>query len=153
MTGSTLAKALIAAVWVVVMLVVLAVGLEYFLKTRSEKRREVRLIGKERYDEFARAYYPFGFQHINPTYLFFFPFEPEARTALSNEHVTLDEAGFRGQGPEFVGDRKLAFLIGGSTAFSSASSDSTTITGYLNQIQDRYFFVNAGVPSWNRAVS
>jgi hypothetical protein len=63
--------------------------------------------------------------------------------------VTLDSAGFRGPGPEFAGDRELAFLIGGSTAFSYSSSDSTTITGYLNRLQNRYFFVNAGVPSWN----
>ncbi len=149
MTGSNLAKAVIAAVWVLVMATVLAVGLEFFLKMRWNKRREVKQIGKERYDELARAYHPFAVQHINPNYLFFFPFESEDRIALSNEHVTLDGAGFRGPGPEFVDDLELAFLIGGSTAFSYASSDSTTITGYLNRMQDRYFFVNAGVPSWN----
>jgi hypothetical protein len=44
----------------------------------------------------------------------------------------------------------LAFLLGGSAAFGHfATSDATTITGYLNRLQDEYFFVNAGVPSWN----
>jgi hypothetical protein len=44
----------------------------------------------------------------------------------------------------------LAFLLGGSAAFGDyASSDATTIAGYLNRIQDQYFFVSAGVPSWN----
>jgi hypothetical protein len=44
----------------------------------------------------------------------------------------------------------LAFLLGGSAAFGQyASSDAATITGYLNRIQDKYFFVNAGVPGWN----
>lgn len=49
-----------------------------------------------------------------------------------------------------AGDRKLAFFLGGSAAFGHfASSDSTTITGYLNASQNEYHFVNAGVPSWN----
>lgn len=41
-------------------------------------------------------------------------------------------------------------MLGGSAAFGHfSSSDNTTITGYLNAIQNRYYFVNAGVPSWN----
>jgi hypothetical protein len=49
-----------------------------------------------------------------------------------------------------VGERKLAFIVGGSAVFGHyAGSDSATITGFLNSLQSEYFFVNAGVPSWN----
>jgi hypothetical protein len=149
MTGSNLAKAVVVLVWLVVGTLGLAIGLEFFLKSRWADRRSVKVTGVQRLDAATKAHHPFAIQHVNPNYLFFFPFDSTDRVALSNEFVTLDASGFRGKGPEFVEDRALAFLIGGSTAFSFASSDSTTITGYLNRMQDRYFFVNAGVPSWN----
>lgn len=149
MSGRTLARLVIATIWVLFVAIVVAVGLELFLNFRWLERREVKKTGKERYDALSEGYHPFAVQHINPTYLFFLPFDPAERVALSNEFVTIDSAGFRGPGPESAGDRKLAFLVGGSTAFSYSSADSTSITGYLNRLQDRYFFVNAGVPSWN----
>lgn len=97
-----------------------------------------------------RAYAPFGVLHLHPQYFFFFPRDPRERVAISNETCSIDADGFRGPGPAHAGGRKLAFLLGGSAAFGfMASSDATTITGYLNQLQDKYFFVNAGVPSWN----
>lgn len=149
MKGSTLGKVAIALIWGLLLSLVLAIGLEAFLKARWAKRREVKEVGLEQYDRLTKAYHPFAIQYIHPTYLFFFPFAPEDRVALSNAYVTLDRAGFRGPGPEQAAGRDLAFLLGGSTAFSFSSSDSTSITGYLNRLQDRYFFVNAGVPSWN----
>jgi hypothetical protein len=94
-------------------------------------------------------YGAFRVQHLHPQYMYFFPFEPEARVALSNDVVRLSAEGFRGGAPPDAGDRRLAFVLGGSAVFGDfASSDSTTITAYLNQLQDEYFFVNAGVPSW-----
>jgi hypothetical protein len=149
MSGKTLGKLVIVLVWVLLVGLVASIGLELFLKLRWEKRREVKEVGLEYYDQLRRAYHPFAIQHVNPNYLFFFPFEPKDRVALSNQFVSLDSAGFRGPGPEYSADRELAFLLGGSTAFSFSSSDSTSITGFLNRLQDRYFFVNAGVPSWN----
>ena len=95
-------------------------------------------------------YAPFTRQHLHPQYLFFFPLDPAERVGLSNEVVHLDRDGFRGPGPTFAGSRELAFLVGGSSAFGLfASSDETTITGYLNRDEDAYWVVNAGVPSWS----
>lgn len=102
------------------------------------------------YDRLAAAYAAFAVQHINPHYLFFFPIDDATREEINNETCSVGPEGFRGPGPESAGGRKLAFMIGGSAVFGHfASSNSTTITGYLNEIQDEYFFVNAGVPSWN----
>ena len=105
---------------------------------------------RERFDALDRAYDPFKIQHINPFYLFSLPFHDEDRLAANNEICSVDANGFRGRGPEYADGRPLAFLIGGSSAFGHlASSDEATITGYLNRLQDEFFFVNAGVPSWN----
>lgn len=96
------------------------------------------------------AYQPFTIQYLHPQYLFFFPLDPIRRVGLSNEVCSIDADGFRGPGPSQAGARRLAFLLGGSSAFGHyASSDDTTITGYLNRLQRKYLFVNAGVPSWN----
>ncbi len=96
------------------------------------------------------AYVSFSVQFLNPFYLFSLPSDPEVIRTINNDVVSIDERGFRGAGPEDRGERELAFLIGGSTAFGYfASSNEHTISGYLNRAQSRYFFVNAGVPSWN----
>ncbi|RLA42994.1 MAG: hypothetical protein DRR42_22455 [Gammaproteobacteria bacterium] len=98
----------------------------------------------------SNAYRPFSVQFIDPNYMFFFSRDSRFREAFNNKYVSIDKHGFRGGGPEDAQNRKLAFLLGGSTAFGYfASSNATTITGYLNRIQTEYFFVNAGVPSWN----
>jgi lysophospholipase L1-like esterase len=95
------------------------------------------------------AYQPFHIEYINPTYLFFFAYDKQLRRSDNSRIVSVDDNGFRGQGPEFAGGKKLAFLVGGSTAFGmGSSSNDTTITGFLNHLQGEYFFVNAGVPSW-----
>ncbi|MEM1270536.1 MAG: SGNH/GDSL hydrolase family protein, partial [Bacteroidota bacterium] len=104
-------------------------------------------------DSLNARYAPFSVQHPHPFYGFFFPLGPGERAALSNETITLTPEGFRGAGPEAREGRKLAFLVGGSVAFGFSSSDSTTITGYLNRLQDEYHFVGAGVPSWNTSQS
>lgn len=96
------------------------------------------------------AYRPFTTQHLHPYYLFFFPLQPEQRAALGNAVCSIDADGFREPGPASAGTRKLAVLLGGSTAFGDyASSNQATITSNLNRLQSDYFFVNAGVPSWN----
>jgi hypothetical protein len=98
----------------------------------------------------ARAYRPFTIQHLHPHYLFFFPLQPADRLALTNSVCSIDANGFREPGPAQAGTRKLAVMLGGSSAFGHyASSNETTITSYLNRLQSEYFFVNAGVPSWN----
>ena len=135
-----LARTVGASLWIGALIVVAAGAAEIWLRVQGDRESPV---------ENGDPYGPFRVQHLHPQYQFFFPFEPEARIQLSNDVVHLTAEGFRGPGPAEAGDRRLAFLLGGSATFGDfASSDSTTITGYLNQLQDEYFFVNAGVPSW-----
>ncbi len=95
-------------------------------------------------------YAEFYKQHLHPFYYFFFPQKQEEISRINNGVVSIDANGFRGSGPAQRNGRKLAFIVGGSAAFGdTSSSDETTISGYLNRIQDKYHFVNAGVPSWN----
>ena len=97
-----------------------------------------------------RGYKPFIVHHLHPLYLFFFPLEPADRLAIGNAVCRIDADGFREPGPRHAAGRKLAFLLGRSSAFGHfASSDATTITSYLNGMQEKYFFVNAGAPAWN----
>ena len=89
-------------------------------------------------------------QHLNPFYFFSLPRTETELAKLNNSVVSVTAEGFRGAGPEEKGERKLAFLLGGSAAFGDgATSNETTITGFLNKHQTEYHFVNAGVPSWN----
>lgn len=122
-------------------------ALEVSLQIRASRRdaaQETELTPLE------RAYYPFSIQHLHPQYLFFFPLDPAERVAIGNPVCSLDRDGYREPGPAHAGGRKLAVLLGGSAAFGYLStSNETTITSYLNRLQSEYFFVNAGVPSWN----
>jgi lysophospholipase L1-like esterase len=140
-------RVVVAALWVPVAVIALAALAELWLAKRSSDRFDVS--DYPEFDRLHRAYRPFMVQHLHPKYLFFFALDPDRRDSDNSEICSVDASGFRGGGPEAAGARKLAFLLGGSTAFGHyASSDRTTITGYLNQIQDEYFVVNAGVPSW-----
>lgn len=101
------------------------------------------------YDQLRRDYDAFRLKHPHPIYGFFFAPQERSPTELSNESVSISDAGFRGPGPaDRPSDRRLAILVGNSVVFGFAPHDSLTITGILNRIQDEYFFVNAGVPSW-----
>jgi hypothetical protein len=137
--------------WLLAFVLAGAAGLELLLKIRSHwLPPPAKTAAGPRYQQLLRAYEAFGIGHLHPQYVFFFPLDPRERVALSNETCSLDADGFRGPGPAQAGGRRLAFLLGGSGAFSQyASSDATTITGYLNRLQNEYFFVNAGVPGWN----
>lgn len=96
------------------------------------------------------SYQPFRVQHLHPFYLFSLPSDATELARINSAVVSVTPGGFRGPGPEQRGDRKLAFVLGGSAAFGDgASGDRTTISGYLNEAQKDYHFVNAGVPSWN----
>lgn len=96
------------------------------------------------------TYQPFHVQYLHPFYFFSLPSDTGVLARINNKVVSVTPEGFRGLGPEQKGNRKLAFVIGGSAAFGDdASSDQTTISGYLNGLQQDYYFVNAGVPSWN----
>jgi hypothetical protein len=135
-------------VWLSIAVFAAAVGAEILLQYRAawkERNAPRTVIG-----DLDRAYAPFIVQHLHPQYLFFFPLHPEERLAMGNTVVSLDRDGYREPGPAHAGGRKLAVMLGGSSAFGHyASSNETTITSYLNRLQDEYFFVNAGVPSWN----
>lgn len=98
----------------------------------------------------ADPYGNFTVQHLHPFYFFSVSSEPKLLAEINNATVSVGHEGFRGSPPEEKGDRKLAFLLGGSAAFGfGASSNQTTISGYLNDLQQEYHFVNAGVASWN----
>ncbi|MFQ5416060.1 MAG: hypothetical protein ACE5FL_03315 [Myxococcota bacterium] len=141
-----LGAALIALVWIVLLPLTGLAMAEWWIGSGLFQRA-----GRAPYyTKLWEAYHPFAIQYPNPFYLFFFPLEPERRLAIGNEIVSIDENGFRGPGPEAADGRKLGFLIGGSAAFGAySSSDETTITAYMNDLQDEFHFVNAGVPSWN----
>jgi hypothetical protein len=141
-------RSILVVVWLLTGVVVSATGLELLLQARIYWH--ARNDATPNSHRLERAYAPFGILHLHPQYFFFFPRDPAARVAMSNETCSIDADGFRGPGPARAGGRPLAFLLGGSAAFGyMASSDETTITGYLNRLQDTYFFVNAAVPSWN----
>ena len=150
-TGTIIGWTVLLLLWLLAFVVAGATGLEFLLRIRSHWRSpEAQTDPTPKYSQLGHAYEPCGVMHLHPQYLFFFPRDPRERVAMSNETCSIDADGFRGPGPAHAGGRRLAFLLGGSSAFGYlASSDATTITGYLNGLQDEYFFVNAGVPSWN----
>lgn len=90
-------------------------------------------------------------QYLHPYYYFSFPTDKKILNELNGEYTWVDERGFGGGiGPEKKGNRKLAFVLGGSTAFGQGGSrPESAISFQLNKIQNEYFFINAGVPSWN----
>lgn len=138
------------AAWAVALAVVAVAGSEAFLRWRAwREQARLRTMAPIRaaIEDACRGA---GTFHLHPQYLFFLPLTGEARAALSTPTCGLTPDGFRKPGPEARGARQLAFLVGGSVAFSDmASSDAATITSVLNRIQDQYFFVTAGVPGWN----
>ena len=141
-------RAVLVLIWLFAGVVAGATGLELALTLKG--RWNASHDAMSRFHALERAYRSCDVLQLHPQYLFFFPRDPRERVALSNSVCSLDADGFRGPGPSHARGRRLAFLLGGSAAFGAmASSDATTITGYLNRLQDEYFFVNAGVPSWN----
>ena len=93
-------------------------------------------------------YSAFTEAHPHPIYFSFFPLKPEDRKAINNEVVSVTPDGFRGAGPRK--NEPTGVLTGASQAFGAyASSDETTISGYLNKLQEKIHFINAAVPSWN----
>jgi hypothetical protein len=134
------ARLLIATVWLGLLVVASEIALSWAHREPDDSRHWTQL---------RKLYQPFRTQHINPLYLFFFAWDLEERERANSAVVHVGPEGFRGPGPEAAGTRSVAFVLGGSAAFGyMASSDDTTLAGYLNQIQDQYWFVNAGVNSW-----
>jgi lysophospholipase L1-like esterase len=93
-------------------------------------------------------------QFLHPHYFFFFASQKETLSQMEKAKdgtPWVDIRGFGGgYGPELKGSRELAFIIGGSTAFGDgATHPNQTLAPQLNRIQRKYYFVNAGVPSWN----
>jgi hypothetical protein len=126
-------------------LLIFAFVLEVYYKRKFEaEANTIPMLAKV-----ERIYGPSDGRHIHPVYLFFYPYDQAKRRAINNPSVTIDVDGFRGPGPSQAGSKKLAFITGGSGAFGYGStSDATTISGFLNQLQSEYFFVNAAVSSW-----
>ncbi len=144
------AKLMIVAVWLFLIGLMVATAAELYLRPSKAPERKTWPNSTSSLAELQKGYEKFAIQHINPFYLFFFPFKAEDRAEINNPVCSVGDHGFRGPGPADAGGRKLAFLLGGSSAFSVlASSNETTITGYLNSLQSEYLFINAGVPSWN----
>jgi hypothetical protein len=140
--------------WALTSIVALLTAVEFGLKIRARSMEAESLRFRSQaattLERLESAHAAANVQYLHPQYLFFFPLDPLRRVALSNAVVSIDADGFRGAGPGEVAGRRLAFIVGGSVAFGEfASSDETTITGYLNRLQTEYHFVNAGVPSWN----
>ena len=100
-------------VWADWALVVTAASLEGHLAFKwgylKPQRREVLKQAAERsqpeFRRISKAYHPFAVQHINPYYLFFFPFDRDQRTSINNEVCSIGPEGFRGPGPEVTGER------------------------------------------------
>jgi GDSL-like lipase/acylhydrolase family protein len=123
---------------------------EIFLTLQQKSQSEETKKEKPIFTKLFEAYTPFSIQHLNPFYNFFFPYRVSDRTLLNNSICSIDNNGLRNPGPEAAPWDKIGFLVGGSSAFGYyATSDNTTINSYLNKMQNRYFLVNAGVPSWN----
>jgi len=154
MTGRPVSRSrawvLKGTVWAAALAVLAVAGSEAFLRWRAW-REQARLRAaapvRAAIEDACRGADTF---HLHPQYLFFLPFTRDARADLSTPTCGLTPDGFRKPGPEARGSRQLAFLIGGSVAFSDmASSDAATLTSVLNRVQDQYFFVTAGVSGWN----
>lgn len=90
---------------------------------------------------------------LHPFYLFSLPWKQKhySLTQDGEALMSIITEGFVGPGPSssFRKNRKLAFILGGSTAMGvGASSLSKTVSSQLNLLQDKFFFVNAAVPSF-----
>lgn len=122
-----------------------------FFEVHLMKRSPEELEGLDRFFPHKKSYAAFSTQYLHPLYFFStIPLDPEKLEDMNNPVCSVDHSGFRGGGPKNAGGRKLAFLLGGSGAFSyGCSSNDATITGQLNVMQETYYFVNAGVPGWN----
>ena len=97
----------------------------------------------------ATAYEPFTIQYPNPQYLFFFPAPPGVANRSLQPRGPADRRGIpararRTQAAANGLHRRRFIRVRPLLEFNN-----TTITGYLNQLQTEYFFINAGVPSWN----
>lgn len=148
--GKWLGRAILMGVWLLCIAIAVPAGLELYLKAKAALAAEPEVVTHPIFEQLRTDYLPFTVQHINPYYLFFFPYDRQQRVGMNNSTCSIDAEGFRGPGPGEADGRKLAFFLGGSAAFGHyASSNATTITGYMNRMQTTYHFVNGGVPSWN----
>lgn len=136
----------------------------YLAGQASDTQAEDHAKSAEADELVKRGYYPAGVQvdpykqfevlDRNPVYGWYWTTNEDGVLPRHTPVVSIDAHGFRGAGvsPKNPDARKrpLAFLIGGSSAFGfRASSDQTTITAYLNRLQDDFQFVNAAVTGWD----
>jgi hypothetical protein len=151
LSAKTLAWLVIGAVWTVFVAVFGAVATELWLGSQNpDKPWRLKESEPPIMRHLRTAYHPFMVKHLHPHYLFFFPLDPKEQVKIGNEVCSIVPGGFRAAGPERAGDRKLSFIIGGSTAFGLwASSNEVTIAGHLNASQGEFFHIDTGVPSWN----
>src|SRR4051812_4594371 len=108
---------LLSLLWLTAIGAIGAVGLEFLLRARSHWDANTEDSLGPVFNRLDQAYAQASVEHLHPQYFSFFPFDPHERIAISNETCSLDADGFRGPGPAHAGGRRLAFLLGGSTAF------------------------------------
>ena len=131
-------------IFVVIVLSTIALA-EWMLQVQAEEIS----VSQSNYEWLREQHAPFARKYPNSAYGFLYVPEDAAPVAFGNAAATISPGPFRGPGPsQRPPDRLLAFLVGDSVVFGFAPHDSVTITGFLNRIQDKYFFVNAGAPSW-----
>jgi lysophospholipase L1-like esterase len=138
--------------WLVGLLLVLAALMvtESALTVAGRKKNAKTPESDVSHQKYAAAYGPFTEQYLHPFYYFDLPQDPSLIQKINNQVCSISPGGYRGSDPAWKGDRKLAFVLGGSAAFGhGCSSDTNTISGCLNRLQAGRYFVNAGVPSWN----
>ena len=137
--------AVIVGIWCIAGLLSITVGFEIAGELTDKRRaRDGEAVRWSTYAPYREFYANTNAKQLHPFYFFFHEFSP-------NPVVSLSQDKFRGHGPgsSRLEGKRLAFILGGSGVFGhGASSNDTTISGFLNELTDEYFVVNAGVNSW-----
>lgn len=112
--GRLIGKMFIIGVWAATISLILLTSLEVYLNIKSAwyAKREAEKT-RSTFEETCEAYLPFTVQHINPYYLFFFPFDRTERRKMNNEMCSVTPDGFRGPGPRNGWRPETGFFFGG----------------------------------------
>lgn len=137
---------------------------ELLLSRNAAEIGEEHIAAAEADELVKRGYYPPGVEvdpykslevlDRHPDFGWFWSANADGGVSLKTPVVSIDDDGFRAGDGELAkaieGQKPLAFLIGGSSAFGyRASGNDTTITSVLNGLQDQVVFINASVVGWD----